>query len=257
MKDHTHADKKKTDEITISKTMYRTLLIGVVVVLVVSSFAVGFTLGASESPSRSSPTTTQTPQNPSPQIPSAISVSKDDDPVIGDPHAKVLFIEFSDFQCPFCRRFYTQSLSQLEQEYIDTGKVLFVYRDFPLDSIHPGARPAAIAAECAEEQGKWREFHNKIFDEQNKQGQGTVEFDSADLKQWAADIGLDTTAFNSCLDSNKYDAEVTKDFQDGLSAGVSGTPTFFIGNDQDGYTQLVGAQPYNVIKQAIDQELAG
>ena len=98
-------------------------------------------------------------------------------PVIGkNKDAQVLITEFSDFQCAFCRAFYTETLPKIEREYIDTGKVVLVYRDFPLTSIHPGAVDYALAAECAQEQGKWREMHDKIFDEQNKLGLGTIPY---------------------------------------------------------------------------------
>ncbi len=231
------------------------------VLAVVFSFTAGYITGGSgkttaniAAESALAPTQQQPTQQAAP--PSRVQVSLDDDPQMGDKSARVTVIEFSDFQCPFCRRSYSDSIPQLKSEYVDTGKVLFVYRDFPLDSIHPGARPAAVAAECADDQNKFWEYHNKIFDEQNKQGQGTVQFSNDDLKKWAADIGLDTTSFNSCLDSNKYDSEVSKDFQDGATAGVSGTPTFYIGSPSKGYIQLVGAQPYSVIKQIIDQEIA-
>jgi len=184
-------------------------------------------------------------------------VTVDDDPGIGDKNAKIQVIEFSDFQCPFCRRWMQQTLSPLEEEYIDTGKVYFVYRDFPLEQIHPAATPSAQAAECADEQGKFWEYHDIIFAEQQKQGSGTVQFDVTDLKQWAIQIsGLDTTQFNQCVDSGKYAQEVQKDLQDGIAAGVQGTPTFFIGNSKIGWTPLVGAQPYSAFKSVIDQKLA-
>lgn len=193
------------------------------------------------------------------QGPTVLQISNpfDDDVVIGNKDAPVVVIEFSDFQCPFCRRFYTQTLSQLESEYINTGKVAFVYRDFPLTSIHPAALPSAIATECAREQGKWREAHNQIFDEQNKLGSGTVDYSISDVKTWLAQIpGIDSVKLNSCIDSNKYQNEVEKDFQDGVNFGVTGTPTFFIGNSQKGYVAVVGAQPYSVLKSAIDQYLS-
>lgn len=187
------------------------------------------------------------------QVPNGI----DDDYSEGSKSAKVQFIEFSDFQCPFCRRFYIQSLPDLKKDYIDTGKILFVYRDFPLDQIHPGARPYALAAECAHEQNRFREMHNKIFDEQNKQGQGTVNYGGPDdVKRWAKEVGLDTAKFNACFDSQKYNSEVEKDLQDGLAVSVGGTPTFFIGNAQRGFVSVVGAQPTAVLRQALDQELA-
>ncbi|MBI4019830.1 MAG: DsbA family protein, partial [Candidatus Aenigmarchaeota archaeon] len=174
----------------------------------------------------------------------AIAVSADDDPAVGPADAKVTVIEFSDFQCPFCGRFYTQTLPQIKQNYVDTGKIRFVYRDFPLESIHPNARPAANAAECADEQGKFWEYHNKLFE-----NQGSLS--DAYYKQAASELGLDMEQFNSCYDSKKYDAEVSKDFQDGASAGVTGTPTVFVNG-----RAIVGAQPYATFQAAIDQALA-
>ncbi len=168
-------------------------------------------------------------------------VTVDDDTVKGSPDAPVTIIEFSDFQCPFCTRFYQNTLPQIQQQYIDTGKVKFVYRDFPL-SFHQDAQKAAEAAECAGEQGKYFEMHDKLFD--------TEALDVTSLKQHAVDLGLDTDEFNDCLDNDEMAAEVQKDFQDGQQAGVSGTPAFFING------QLVsGAQPFSVFQQIIDQEL--
>lgn len=178
-----------------------------------------------------------------------VDVSADDDPSLGNKNAKVTVIEFSDYQCPFCRTFWKESFSQLKKEYIDTGKVKFVYRDYPL-SFHPMAEPSAQAGECADEQGKYWEFHDKIFGEEDKKGQGTVTYTVQDLKLWASQIGLNQVKFNQCLDSGKYKAEVQKDFDDGNSAGVSGTPSIFING-----RLVVGAQPYASFKAIIDEEL--
>lgn len=251
------------DEVTMKKSTYNKLLVGFVVVLIAFSFTAGFLFGSAGSTGTvtdreqavPSPSPTPTQQQPTQAVPSRVSVSLDDDPQLGDKNAPVVMIEFSDFQCPFCRRFFDQTLSQVKTDYIDTGKVLFVYRDFPLDSLHPQATPAAEAAQCANEQGKFWEYHDNIFEEQNKQGSGTVQFSNDDLKEWAADLSLDTTQFNSCLDSGKYSSEVSSDFQDGVNVGVSGTPTIFIGSPESGYQKIVGAQPYSVIKSVIDEEL--
>lgn len=178
-----------------------------------------------------------------------VDVSVDDDPFIGNKNAPVTMIEFSDFQCPFCRKFMTDTLPQIKKEYIDTGKVKFVYRDFPL-SFHSGAAPAAEGAECAEDQGKFWEMHDAIFNEQEKQGSGTIQFGVADVKKWAAQTGLDTAKFNQCLDSGKYKAEVEKDIADGSAAGVGGTPSIFING-----RLVVGAQPFAAFKVVIDQLL--
>lgn len=178
-----------------------------------------------------------------------VDVSADDDPFIGNKNAKVTIIEFSDFQCPFCRKFWNDTLPQIKKEYIDTGKVKFVYRDFPLD-FHAGAKPAAEGTECADDQGKFWELHDKIFQEQDKQGQGTIQFTKADVVKWAGQIGLNMTQFNQCLDSGKYKAEVEKDMSDGTAAGVSGTPTTYVNG-----RQLVGAQPFEAFKAIIEEEL--
>jgi len=178
-----------------------------------------------------------------------VDVSADDDPSLGNKNAKVTIIEFSDYQCPFCRTFWKESFSQLKKEYIDTGKVKFVYRDYPL-SFHPMAEPSAQAGECADDQGQYWEFHDKLFGEEDKKGQGTVTYTVQDLKLWASQIGLDQAKFNQCLDSNKHKAEVQKDFDDGNSAGVSGTPSLFING-----RLVVGAQPYASFKAIIDEEL--
>lgn len=172
-----------------------------------------------------------------------------DDPIIGSSNAPVTIVEFSDFQCPFCRSFWSGAYAQIKSEYIDTGKVRLVFRDYPL-SFHPAAKPSAVAANCAHAQGKFWQFHDKMFAEQAKQGQGTVTYGIAELKQWGAQIGLDATTFDACLGSSKYDAEIEQDVADGTKYGVSGTPSFFING-----TLLVGAQPFSAFKAAIDAAL--
>jgi len=208
------------------------------------------------------PTNGNIANQPGQQIPSPSAraeVSIDDDPILGNKNAPVTIIEFSDYQCPFCRKFWTETLSQIEKEYIDTGKVKLVYRDFPLDSIHPAATPAAIAAECVRSQyggdEAYFKYHDKIFEEGNKLDSGspngpvtkTVQFGPTELKKWAKELGYN---IDSCLDSEKYKSEVQKDLADGTSYGVQGTPAFFVNGQL-----LSGAQPFNAFKQAIDAEL--
>lgn len=189
------------------------------------------------------PSPAQRPSLQPQQQPSGVQVSADDDPVEGPNNAKVTIIEFSDFQCPFCGRFYQQTLPQIEEQYIKTGKIKLVFRDFPL-SFHQYAQKASEASECADEQGKFWEYHDKLFENQQA-------LDVASLKQYAIDLGLDTEKFNSCLDNGEMTAEVQKDFQDGQSYGVSGTPTFFINGQK-----IVGAQPFSTFKRVIDAGLA-
>lgn len=189
-------------------------------------------------------------ENPETGAPQFADVSIDDDPMLGDANAPVTIIEFSDFQCPFCRRFWQDTLPQIKKEYIDTGKVRFVYRDYPLTGGHPAALVSALGGECAEDQGKFWELHDKIFQEQNKQGTGTVSYTATDIKRWGQEIGLNAGEFNACVDSGKYSSEVEKDLADGSAAGVDGTPTFFINGQR-----LVGALPFAQFKQAIDRAL--
>ncbi|MBI4117182.1 MAG: DsbA family protein [Parcubacteria group bacterium] len=181
-----------------------------------------------------------------------VEVSADDDPFLGPAKAKVTIIEFSDFQCPFCRSFWRETLGKIKSEYIDSGKsVRFVYRDFPLSSIHPMAQKYAEAAECAEDQNKYWEMHDKIFEEQEKLGQGTIgSYGISDIRRWAQELGLNALEFNQCLDSGKYAAEVKKDFEDGSRAGANGTPTIFING-----RIVVGAQPFENFKAIIEEEL--
>ncbi len=183
-----------------------------------------------------------TPSYPPPTV--------DDDPVLGDPDAPVTLIEFSDFQCPFCRRFYETTLPQIKENYVATGKVKLVFRDFPLP-FHPMAIPAAQSANCAGEQNKYWEMHDQIFDQQAGES-GTVSFTEEDLITWAAGVAdLDQAAWQTCFESDKYTTEINNDLADGSAAGVSGTPTVFVNG-----TPIVGAQPYAAFVQAIEAELA-
>ena len=177
-------------------------------------------------------------------------IGVDDDPILGDAKAKVLMIEFGDYQCPSCRMFWREVEPRLKKEYIDTGKVKLVFRDFPIVQIHPESILAAMAADCANDQGKYWQYHDKVFREQDKGEDGLVRFKAADLKKWAKDIGLDATAFNGCVDSQKYRDEVARDKADGDAVGIQGTPTFFINGHVIG-----GAQPYPVFKKLIDDLL--
>ena len=194
-------------------------------------------------------------QLPTEQSKLVMKISADNDPVIGNPDAPITIIEFSDFQCPFCARFYTQTLPLIYEEYIDQGKVKLVFRDFPIQSIHPNAVPAAVASECANEQGKFKEMHDILFDNQNEWNK-QVTVDALSLfSQYATEIQLEQETFDSCLTSGKYIEEIQKDLVDGQNYGVSGTPGFFVGNDQIGYVQIKGAQPFDIFKKVIDAQL--
>jgi protein-disulfide isomerase len=177
---------------------------------------------------------------PAPQFPK-VDVSVDDDPMLGDKDAKVTIIEFSDFECPYCSQAAT-AVHEVADKY--KGKVRVVYRDFPL-SFHKGAKGAAMAAGCAQEQGKFWPFHDLLF-----KNQATLE-DKA-LKTFARVAGLDGARFDECLTSEKFKDEVEKDMKDGEAVGVEGTPTFFINGRPFG-----GAPTVEGLSAAVEAALAG
>jgi len=252
---------KDDAETPIRKSTFNKLLIGIVAALVVSSFLGGYIVGSGEIKNSLLQPSQPTEQSQPTQLtqdtdPGRILVSSDDDPVKGNLEASVTVVEFSDYQCPFCARFFRDTLPDLRQDYIDTGKVKFVYRAFPLESIHSNAISSALAAECANEQEKFWEYHDKLFQSQGEWASLSKGGSSNKFKEFAADLGLNSDKFSSCFDSGKYLNEINKDYQDGVKYGTSGTPAFFIGNDKNGYIKIVGAQPYSVFQQIIDQELA-
>lgn len=174
----------------------------------------------------------------------------DDDAFMGDENAPVTIVEFSDYQCPFCQRHFKQTLPQIKKDYIDTGKVKYVFRDFPL-SFHTDAKKAATAADCAREQGNddtYFQMNNKIY------SGTTSSLSDATLIGYATDIDLDVADFKVCLSSGKYDAEVDADMAAGSSFGVTGTPGFII-TDGESSKLVSGAQPFAAFKSEIDKRL--
>lgn len=182
---------------------------------------------------------------PGPEPLSADQIAKlpDDDPVFGQTNAPITMVEFSDFQCPYCEKFFESILPLIEENYIKTGKVKLVYRDFPLDK-HRQALPAAEAANCANEQGKFKEMHDMLFKKQQEWAENEKAADV--FKEYARTLGLKTKQFNECFDTHKYQLEAKKDFIDGAAAGVDGTPGFFVNG-----TAIPGALPYDRFFQPI------
>lgn len=175
-------------------------------------------------------------------------ISLKDVPVEGAKDAKVTIVEYSDFECPFCQSASTTVLPKILKEY--NGKVKLVYKQFPLEQIHPWAKGAAIAGVCAYQQGndKFWKFHNLVF---SKQKEITAEKSTDQLKGFAKDIGLDTNKFNSCLSSPDAAAKVQNEMKEGTSVGVNSTPSFFVNG-----LPVQGAN-YEGLKAAIDSSLAG
>ncbi|MFQ5915733.1 MAG: DsbA family protein [Nitrospinota bacterium] len=178
-----------------------------------------------------------------------------DEPFKGSKNAKLTLIEFSDYECPFSARHFRQTMPELEKNYIQTGKVKYVLRDFPIVRIHRRAFKAHEAANCAEEQGKYWEVHDRTF--ANRKA-----MTPKDLVNYAQASGLAMTEFQQCFESGKYAAEIQKDIQDGRKAGVRGTPSFFLGftDPSDSKMKAVrmirGALPYSSFKQVIDSLLS-
>ncbi len=199
------------------------------------------------------------PQQAPPEDTTPKKVSIDDDPVLGDENAKVTMIDFSDYECPFCKRYFDDAFAQIKKDYIDTGKVKYVYRDLPLSFHDPMATLEAVAANCARAQGDdstYFKYHNEIFTRTKSNGNGLTK---DDLTTIATDLGLDTGSFTTCVNDEKNKEEVQKDLADATKVGASGTPTFFIGKSTGNGvitgTKIVGAQPYSAFQAEIDKQL--
>jgi protein-disulfide isomerase len=178
-----------------------------------------------------------------PQAVRRYDVPVDDDPVLGPDTAEITLIEFSDYECPFCTKWQQEVFPQLMQAY--EGRIRFVYRDFPLYSIHGNAAPAAEAANCAGAQGQYWAYHDLLFN-------GGKPLSAETYAAYATQVGLDTASFQECLDTHATLAEVQADYEYAADLGIRSTPTFFING-----LAIVGAQPYESFKNIIDMELAG
>jgi len=172
----------------------------------------------------------------------------------GDKGARGVLVDFTDYQCPFCARHVRETLPRIDTEYIKTGKLKYIVRDFPIESIHPRAFKAAEAAHCAGKQGKYWEMHDRLFANQRKLA-------PSDLTAHAQAVALDAAQFQGCLDSGEHTGRIRKDMLEGQRAGVRGTPTFFLGVQESNDPPLRvirvirGAQPFSVLKDAIDSVL--
>jgi protein-disulfide isomerase len=173
--------------------------------------------------------------------------------VLGKPDAPLTMVEFTDLQCPFCRQFHVVAFEQIKKEYIDTGKLRYISRDFPLDSIHPMAIAAARAARCAGEQGKFWEMRHAIL-------VNNAMLNAESFATFAGDLKLNPSSFKTCAaDVSKWQVDLQKDLNEGQSVGVSGTPSFVIGRTSatglDG-VRLVGAQPFAAFDAKLKELLA-
>lgn len=175
---------------------------------------------------------------------------------MGSDNSTLVMVEFADLQCPFCRKFWYQSLANIRKEYIDNGKVQFIYRNLPLD-VYPMSEPSAEALLCAKEQGKEWELHDKIYLEQIKIGAlGLVRYGSYELLKWANETGLDMIPFQTCLSSQKYQAVIQNDKDYAKSLGFTNTPSFIIARrDGSDWVPIIGTQKYDTYNSTINNLL--
>lgn len=236
------ANSQKADDTVVFKRSH------FYAIMVVFAFAAGILVGymawgrTSPIQQAAQPAVAQAAATAKPQY-TRYDIPTDGYPSIGPTDAAITIVEFSDFECPFCKRWNQEVYQQLLAAY--PGKIRMIYRNLPLTSLHPDAMSASVAAMCASDQNAFWQFHDKLFSDEYGLGRDAYT-------QYATDLGLDTKAFETCLDSGKFDDFIQKDMDFSLNLGVQSTPTFFING-----LAVVGAQPLSVFKQVIDKELAG
>lgn len=211
----------------------------------------GSALGTSDTP-------TDTGTGNVPSDPTTAITSIDNDAVKGNKDsAKVAIVEFTDFDCPFCGRHHTQTMTEIVKNYVDTGKAIYVIRDNPLDQLHPLASTKALAAECVKSITNDSAYFSYLDILFTNQGDGA---DQAKLAQFAQQVGADKSKFDSCYSSKQFEGEVSSDLAEGGRIGINGTPSFVVGLlNADGTVTgdiIVGAQPYSEFQRVIEAKLA-
>jgi len=184
--------------------------------------------------------------------PTRVEVAVKDRPMLGEPDAPITMVEFVDYECPFCRRFFATTYQQLKKQYIDPGKVKLVVKDMPL-GFHRQARKASQAAHCAGEQGSYWPMHDQLFG-------GSAGLNPGALQAYAKEIGIDVAQFNDCMEAGRHLGHVDADAAEAQQAGVTGTPAFIIGKEVNGRVagpHIRGALPFRVFQGHLDRLLAG
>jgi len=184
-----------------------------------------------------------------------VDASSEGSPVMGQADAPITMVEFTDFQCPFCRRYSNGTFPQIIKDYVETGKVRYVVRQFPLKAIHPKAVKASEASLCAGDQGKYWEMHDRIF-------KMTKSFEMEEWVRHAEGLDLEMSSFKDCLENGKNASNVERDLKEGTDLGMRGTPGFFFGrtdpnnpNKFKAVEMIRGAHPYSQFKKTIDKLL--
>lgn len=251
-----NADDNQSPIVLNKSTFYKLVIIGVIGLMAAAFFG-GYSLHSYlyQSTPVYIPTNLPTETTTASNRPVTITnITVDGSHTLGPLEAEIVVVEFSDFQCSFCQSFFSNTLSQLKNEYVDTGRIKFVYKHFPFD-FHQNARPAAVASECAGEQGRFWDYHDILMINQtsweNLGGNDTINA----FVNFAERLGLDKNNFKSCLETMKYENKIEFDMRQGYTIGVTGTPAFFVGIQGKEFTSINGAQPFSSFKQAIDEML--
>jgi protein-disulfide isomerase len=227
----------------LKRTSLIVVILGIAIVAIIAGILVN---------SSSNGAATKQPESNGDSRLSFSSLTNGGSPVRGDSSAPITIVEFADFQCPNCGRFTRNTAPQIVEEYIATGKVNMVYKHFPIQG--PDSVAASMAAQCAGDQGKFWEFHDLLFNNQEAENSGWAKAEN--MKTFASELDLDREAFDPCLDSEKYKLLVETDFAFARSVGATGTPTFVIvksdGSEPEG---ILGAQPFSSFKAVLDKKI--
>ncbi|MBP6913106.1 MAG: DsbA family protein [Candidatus Levybacteria bacterium] len=248
--------RKKTSQDKLSKRLPRKFTQQQILyaLLLVATFLVGYLFATVQAlkatPQKTAGAETQQPgAQPTTDPNKKFDVKPGHFPVLGDENAKVTIVAFADFRCPFCERFYTEVEPQIIKDYVDTGKAKFAFRHYAF--LGPASTVAANAVECANEQGKFWDMYKYLYENQPSETDTTM-YNSDTLSQAAGNLGMDAEQFKGCIDASRYQKNVDEDMADGQKAEVSATPTFFVNGKM-----ILGAQPYENFKAAIEEALAG
>jgi len=171
--------------------------------------------------------------------------------MLGNPRAPLIVVEWGDYQCAYCHRFHEETKDSVFANFVNSGKIRFVFRDFPLNG--PASVLAAEASYCAADQNKYWEYHDDLY--KNWAGENTGWVTINNLKRFASNVGLDVGTFDKCVQSDKYKQKVLDNYSFGQSIGVNATPTFLIIDNSGNVQYIVGAQPYSVFDQVLKEKL--
>jgi len=238
---------------TQSKTSKLLIPLSIIIAGILIAGAVFFERGSTtNTASNKQPTQAEQPQTESIEN---INPITEEDHILGDPNAPIKIIEYSDFECPFCKRFH-DTMNQVMNEYGQSGQVAWVYRQFPLDSLHPvKARLEAVISECVAEIGgnnAFWQFADRLFELTSSNNQTNVD---TVLPQIIGELGISQSAIDECVASGKYDSHVQNDIDNAVATGGRGTPWSIIVTKKGNTYPINGAQPYNSVKQLIDLAL--